>query len=133
MSNLPIKFNMCSPILSSHLLQRPCCTVLSQYHNVTYFIMMYSTPLCKFEITISKCRVEDTSEIISTRRKHLQLINTVYYKRFSFFSSPVAATVDLILSWIGPKLFTSNSNGNVGPIRDIIKSTVAATGFEQVR
>ena len=38
-----------------------------------------------------------------------------------FFSLPVAATVDLIVSRFCPKWSTSNSNGAIGPIRDTIK------------
>ena len=37
------------------------------------------------------------------------------------------ATIDLISSRTGPKWFTSNINGAIGPICDTIKSTVAAT------
>ena len=37
------------------------------------------------------------------------------------------STIDLISSRTGPKWFTSNINGAIGPICDTIKSTVAAT------
>ena len=49
------------------------------------------------------------------------------------FFMPVAATVDFMVSRIGRKGSTGSSNGRIGPIRDIIKSTVAVTGIEQIR
>ena len=56
----------------------------------------------------------------------------VYFKR-SNFSIPLAvATMDLIVSRIGPKYSTNNSNSAIGPIRDTIKSTVAANGIEDM-
>ena len=39
-----------------------------------------------------------------------------------FFSNPVAATVDFIVSRISPKSSTKNGNGTVGPIRYIDSS-----------
>ena len=43
---------------------------------------------------------------------------------------PVAATAESMVSWIGPKWFTINSDREFGPIGDIIKSIVATTGTE---
>ena len=43
----------------------------------------------------------------------------------------MAATVDLIVSRIGPKLFSSNSNIKIEPICDTKYSTVAATEIEK--
>ena len=37
------------------------------------------------------------------------------------FSTPVAAIVELMFSWIGPKWSTSNSNDRIGLIRDTYK------------
>ena len=66
-------------------------------------------------------------------RNRLPLRNTVYLKRF-FFSFVylffVAATIYLEVSRIGSKWPTCNSNGVIGPIRDTLTSTVAATGIE---
>ena len=42
-------------------------------------------------------------------------------------NTPMAAMVDLMVSWIGPRWSSSNSNRAIGPIRDTIKSTIAAT------
>ena len=62
---------------------------------------------------------------------------TVHNSRIQFnlsvFMSPVAARIDLMVSRIGPKWFTSNSNGVVGPIRDTIKSNVIAAGIEKIK
>ena len=41
----------------------------------------------------------------------------------------MAATVDLMVSRLGPTQSTSNYNGTIGPIRDTITSTVAAKGM----
>ena len=46
---------------------------------------------------------------------------------------PLAATVYLMAPRIGPKGSTSNSNGTIGPIRDTIKSNLAAIGIEKLR
>ena len=47
-------------------------------------------------------------------------------EKFPFFD-PVATTVEVTASRIGPKWSTSNSNSAIGPICDTIKSIKAAT------
>ena len=44
----------------------------------------------------------------------------------------MAAMVDLMVSQIGPKWSTSNSNGAIGPIRITIKSTVEAVEINRI-
>ena len=65
-------------------------------------------------------------------RNHLQLSNTVYLVFFLFiFFIPVDARVDFIVDRVGPKCSVSDSNGAIGPLRDTIKFTVAATWIEK--
>ena len=47
------------------------------------------------------------------------------------FTNPTVAAVDLTLSRIGHKWSTSNYNGTVLSIRDIIKSIASAIGIEK--
>ena len=48
------------------------------------------------------------------------------------FSIPLAPTVGVMVSKVGPKWSTSNSKGAIGSIRGTIKSTVAAKGKEHI-
>ena len=45
----------------------------------------------------------------------------------------MAAVVDFIVSRIVPKWFTSNGNGEVGPIRDTMKSAVVQKTLKIIR
>ena len=56
-----------------------------------------------------------------------------YFKGFSISSIPLAATVDLMVSRIGPIALLLLLVEYFGPIRDTIKSTVAtARGIERL-
>ena len=72
-------------------------------------------------LTDFKCGVHRTFSI-SEVGSHLSV--------FHFFPIPLAAKVDLLVSRIGPEGSTSNSNG---PIRDTMKTTVAATGIKEIK
>ena len=61
---------------------------------------------------------------MGSKRNGLQLRNTVYLKRFSFFT--VAATVDLIVSQTGP-----TATGGPFWTDPLHYRTVAATGIEK--
>ena len=64
-------------------------------------------------------------------RNHLQ-----YEVRFTFtfyFTIPVATTVIFMVSRVGPKWSTSNSNGAIGPICDTKKLTVVVTWIEKIK
>ena len=45
----------------------------------------------------------------------------------------MATTVDTMASRIGKKCFTSTSNKEIGPIRDTIRSSLAAKRIEQMQ
>ena len=49
----------------------------------------------------------------------------------SFFSIPVVAMVNFIVSRIGPKRSPWNGKGTEGPIRNTLQSTLAANGIEK--
>ena len=52
---------------------------------------------------------------------------------FLISSILVTATVDLLVSQIGPKRSASDSKVIIGPIRETKKSTILATGIEKLR
>ena len=49
------------------------------------------------------------------------------------FSIPIAASVDSMVSRIGPKWFTKNGYGVVGPICDTLQSIVEARKFVKMQ
>ena len=53
-------------------------------------------------------------------RIRLKFMNKVYLA-FFICAFPVAATVDSIVTRIGPKWFTSKCNGAIGPINNTMK------------
>ena len=55
-----------------------------------------------------------------------------FLKAFLTFSIILAASLDLIVSRIGPNWSTSYSNGTIGPISDTLKSIAAGTGIEML-
>ena len=68
-------------------------------------------------------------ESSGTSQKLLKGLLNDFTSTFSLFFSPVAVTVDLMVSGIGPNWSTSNS-GN-GPIRDTRTPTIAGTETEK--
>ena len=67
--------------------------------------------------------------------KGFRLVYDFYSQRGKLFTLNVfhcffSLLAGSMLSRIGPKWSTSSRNGAIGPIRDIIKSTIAATGQE---
>ena len=72
-------------------------------------------------------------ESSGTSQKLLKGLLNDFTSTFSLFFSPVAVTVDLMVSRSVPKWSTSNSNGTIGPVCDTMKSTVTVTWIEQVK
>ena len=75
--------------------------------------------------------IKAVNHVLKLVLRSIKLKNTVYFKRFTFLSIHVAATLDFVVSKIGtiaPLLLLLD---HFGAIRNTIKLTVATAGIEK--
>ena len=85
--------------------------VYTQYVRFCEYLFIVAAHFQRGRFTLN---AQSNNAIEFKQKNLLWLGHIVLLKALFIFSIPVAATVDLMVSRIGPKLSTSNSNGAIG-------------------